>query len=133
VTLQRAALIAVAVVAIAWLALSYEEARTIRDAQIVSADRHATPGRLTAALSDLRSSRILDPNRTEELSYEAVIELRLNHLGAGRRLLEEVVRREPDFAEPYLLLAELTRTSDPARSSRARAQLKRLDPLGGLP
>jgi hypothetical protein len=133
VTLQRAALLAVTVVAIAWLALSYEEARTIRDAQIVSANQRATPGRLTAARADLLGSRILDPNRTEELSYAAVLELRLGHLDAGRRLLEEVVKREPQFAEPYLLLAELTRTSDPARSAAARARLKRLDPLGGLP
>jgi hypothetical protein len=132
-TLQRAALVAVAVVAIAWLALSYEEARVIRNAQIVSADQRATPGRLAAVRTDLLRSRILDPNRTEELSYAAVLELRLHHLGAGRRLLEEVVRREPDFAEPYLLLAALTRTTDPARSAAARARLKQLDPLGGLP
>jgi hypothetical protein len=133
VTLRRGALLAVAAAVIAWLALSYEEARTIRHAQIVSADRHATPGQLTGVLADLRRSRILDPNRTEELSYEAVLELRLHHLPAGRRLLEEVVRREPEFAEPYLLLAELTQTSDPARSAEARARLKQLDPLGGLP
>jgi hypothetical protein len=133
VSLRRGALLAVAAAVIAWLALSYEEARTIRDTQIVSADRHATPGQLTGVLADLRRSRILDPNRTEELSYEAVLELRLHHLAAGRRLLEEVVRREPEFAEPYLLLAELTQTSDPARSAEARARLKQLDPLGGLP
>ena len=132
-TLRRGALLAVAGVVIAWLALSYEEARTIRDAQIASAHQHATPGQLTGVLADLQRSRILDPNRTEELSYEAVLELRLRHLGAGRRLLEDVVRREPQFAEPYLLLAELTRTSDPARSAEARARLKQLDPLGTLP
>jgi predicted Zn-dependent protease len=133
VTLQRAAIAAVAVLAIGWLALSYRDARLIRDIQIVAADPHATPAQVDAALRDARRPHTLDPSRTESLSYAAVLEIRRHHLAQARALLEEVVRREPDAAEPYLLLAELTRTSDPARSARARAELHRLDPMGTLP
>ena len=132
-TLQRAAIVVVAVLAIAWLAVSYSDARLIRDVQIVAANPHATPAQVDAALREARKPHTLDPNRTESLSYAAVLEIRRNHLAEARALLEEVVRREPDAAEPYLLLEELTRTSDPALSARARAELHRLDPRGMLP
>jgi predicted Zn-dependent protease len=133
VTLQRAAIIVVTLLAIAWLAVSYKDARLIRDVQLVAADPHATPAQVDAALRKAREPHTLDPSRTESLSYAAVLEIRRHHLAQARALLEEVVRREPDAAEPYLLLAQLTQTSDPARSAQARAELHRLDPRGTLP
>jgi hypothetical protein len=39
------------------------------------------------------------------------------------------VRREPDTAEAWLVLAQLSEQSDPARAAEARSQVKRLDPL----
>jgi predicted Zn-dependent protease len=130
-TLQRALVVSVAALAIAWLAVSYANARLIRDAQVVAANRAATPAQLESALTDVRDAGTLDPGSgAEALSYEASLEIKLGRLGNAVRDLEELVRREPDTAEAWFLIAELTRKSDPARSARARAELHRLDPLG---
>jgi predicted Zn-dependent protease len=130
-TLQRVAVLVVAALAIAWIGVSYSNARKSRGAQVVAADRKATPSRIAAALTDVRSADALDPGTGAELlSYEASLEIQARHLPAGLKLLEELVKREPDTAEAWFLIAQLTRVSDPARSAEARAQLHRLDPLG---
>jgi predicted Zn-dependent protease len=123
----------VALLAMAWFAVSYRDARLIRNAQVVVAAPNATPSQIASALADARKSHTLDPNRTEALSYQAVLELRAHRVDRAIRLLEEVARREPDQAEPYLLLADLTRKSDPARAAEARARLHQLDPRRPLP
>jgi predicted Zn-dependent protease len=131
VTLQRALVVVAALLAVAWLAVSYVDARVIRHAQVVAADRAATPAELSAALADLDDAGKLDPSSgAEALSYKASFQIRLKRLDDARRTLDELVRREPDTAEAWFLIAELNRQSDPARSAEARAQLHRLDPLG---
>jgi predicted Zn-dependent protease len=132
-TIRRAALLVVALLAVAWFAFSYRDARLIRNAQVVAAAPKPTAAEIESALADARKSHTLDPNRTEALSYQAVLELRARRVDKAIRLLEEVARREPDQAEPYLLLADLTRKSDPARAAEARARLHHLDPLRPLP
>jgi hypothetical protein len=128
-TVQRALVVVVAVLAVAWLAVSYGNSRTIRDVQIVAADPHASPAQLEAALRDARSGQTLDPSRgTEPLSYQASLEIRLNRLPQAVKTLGEIVRREPDAAEAWFLIAQLSRASDPARAAEAQAQLRRLDP-----
>ena len=131
VTAQRVLVVVVAVLGAAWLAVSYGNSRTIRDVQIVAAAPHPSPAQLEAALRDARAGQSLDPSRgTEPLSYQASLEIRLHRLPQALGTLGEIVRREPDAAEAWFLIAELTRASDPARSSEARAELHRLDPLG---
>ena len=128
--LQRAALLVVAVLAIAWLGVSYGNARKIRHAELVAGNPHATPAQLESALADVRSAGALDPSTGAELlSYEAALELRGRHFPQGLELLEKVVQREPDSADAWFLIAELTRASDPARSAEAQAEVHRLDPL----
>lgn len=130
-TVQRAAVAVVSILVIAWLAVSYDNARVIRRAQIVAADRQATPARIDTALSDLSGSRTLDPaNDAETLSYRASLEGLAGHPETQLAELERLVRIEPDTAEAWFLIAELTQKSDPARSAEARAELHRLDPLG---
>jgi predicted Zn-dependent protease len=127
-SLQRAAVLLVAVLAIAWLGVSYDDARKINQAQATVGNPKATEAEIAAALADARSADALDPS-TDPLSTEAALEIKAKHLPEALRLLDELVKREPDAAEPWLLIAELTRTSDPARSAEARAELRRLDPL----
>lgn len=130
-TLQRSLVLVVSVLALGWLAVSYGDARVIRHAQVVAADRTATPAQISAALADMRDAGKLDPSTgAEALSYQASFEIRLKRLDAARRTLDELVRREPDTAEAWFLIAELNRQSDPARAAAAQAQLRRLDPLG---
>ena len=128
-TIQRVIVVVVSVLAMAWLAVSYGNARTIRHAQIAAAGPHASRAQLESALDDARGSRPLDPsNDAESLSYQASLERRLGHPAAALRDLERLVKLEPDTAEAWFLIAELTRETDPARSAEAEAQLHRLDP-----
>jgi predicted Zn-dependent protease len=128
-TVQRALVLVVAVLAVAWLGVSYGNARQIRRAQIVAADPHATPAAIESALRDARSAHTLDPSRTESLSYAAALEIRAGRLDAARKLYEQIVRREPDSPEAWVVLSKLTQESDPARSAQAVAEARRLDPL----
>ena len=129
-TLQRTAVLIVAVLAVAWLGARYLDARTIERVEGVLTQRDATRGQLEAARTDIRGTGDLDPGTgAERLSYLAAVELRLRRPEAALAALEGVVRREPDAAEPWLLIFQLTRRSDPRRSAQARAELLRLDPL----
>ena len=128
-TAQRVLIVSVALLAAVWLAISYGNSHTIRQVQKVAASSHPTPAQLEGALHDLRSGQTLDPSRgTETLSYEASLEIRLNRLPQAVKTLEEIVKREPDTAEAWFLIAQLSRASDPALAARATAQLLRLDP-----
>jgi tetratricopeptide (TPR) repeat protein len=127
--LARIGVVLVALPAIAWLALSYSGTRVIHDAQVVASAPHPTPAQIDAAIAEVRGSRPLDPSRTEALSYAAVLEIRAGRLDKARALYEQIVRREPETAEAWLLLAQLSQKSDPARAAAARAQVHRLDPL----
>jgi tetratricopeptide (TPR) repeat protein len=128
-TAQRAAIVAVAIVATAWLLVSYGNSRQIRDVQVVAANVKASPAQLESALRKLESGQSLDPSRgTEALSYEASLEIRLHRFPEALRALDQIVKREPDTAEAWFLIAQLNQTSDPARAARAQAELRRLDP-----
>jgi tetratricopeptide (TPR) repeat protein len=129
VSAQRIAVVLVALLALAWLLVSYGNSRSIRDVQIVAANPKASPAQLESALRELRSGQSLDPSRgTEPLSYEASLEIRLRRLPQALQALEEIAKREPDTAEVWYLIGQLSRQSDPARAAEAQAQLRRLDP-----
>jgi tetratricopeptide (TPR) repeat protein len=128
-TVQRAVIVAVALVAAAWMLVSYGNSRQIRDTQIAAANPKASPAQLEAALRKLESGQSLDPSRgTESLSYEASLEIRLHRFPQALRALEQIVKREPDTAEAWFLIARLSQASDPAQAARAQAQVLRLDP-----
>jgi predicted Zn-dependent protease len=127
---QRGLVLVAALLAIAWLGVSYGNARVIRHAQVAAADPHVTPAEIESALREVRAGRTLDPSRTESLSYAAALEIRAGRLDEARKLYEQILRREPDTPEAWLVLSKLTQKSDPARSAQALAQVKRLDPLG---
>jgi cytochrome c-type biogenesis protein CcmH/NrfG len=128
--LQRAAVLLPTVLALAWLGVSYHDARVTQHARDVSGDQKATPAEIDAALRAVRDDLVLDPSRTESLSYQASLEIRAGRSDEARKLFEQIVRREPDYREAWLVLYQLTEKSDPARSAQALAQVRRLDPLG---
>ena len=97
-----------AVLAIAWLGVSYGNARSIRHAQVAAADPHASPAQIESALRGVRSAHTLDPSRTESLSYVAALEIRAGRLDDAARVYEEIVRQEPDTAEAWFVLSRLT-------------------------
>jgi predicted Zn-dependent protease len=132
VVLQRAAVVIVALLAVAWLAVRYSDARKLQSVQKTLEEPGGDRAQLESAIARARSAGRLDPGTgAEELSYVAALQIKMHDPQAALATLEDLVRREPDTAEPYLLITELTRTSDPARSAQALAQLRRLDP--GVP
>lgn len=128
-TAQRILVLVVAVLAVVWLAAAYDDASTVRDAQVVAANPKASTAALEGVLHELRGSFPLDPSRgTERLQYEASLYIRLRRFPEALKTLQEVVKREPDTPESWFLIAELSQQSDPALAARARAQVRRLDP-----
>jgi tetratricopeptide (TPR) repeat protein len=129
VAAQRVAVVVVALAAAVWLLVSYGNSRTVSDIMSVAGSRTATSADFESALHDARGGQSLDPSRgTELLSYQAALEIRLRRFPDALKALEEVVKREPDTAEAWFLIAQLSRQSDPARAAEAQAQLRRLDP-----
>jgi hypothetical protein len=126
---ERAVVVIAAIVVIGWLAVSYRDADKIENSAFVAATQSSTPAEIEAAVKDLRSAGTLNPARTDALAVEAALELRRGRQMAAARVLEEMGRREPLAREPWFLLAQILRTSDPRRAADARARLRRLDPL----
>ena len=128
-TVQRVVVLVIAVLAAAWLLVSYGNASTVNDVMLTAGSQSASAEELGSALHDARSGQSLDPSRgTEMLSYQAALDLRLRRFPDALKALGEVVKREPDSAEAWYLIAQLSQQSDPARAAQARAQLRRLDP-----
>jgi hypothetical protein len=122
-------MVLVAALAIAWLAVSYSDARLLAHGGRVLASQHPSAAEVESALSDVRHAGKL-ADATEPLSFAAALEIRAGRLDAARQIYEQIVRREPEGAEAWLVLSQLSAKSDPARAAYARAQADRLDPLG---
>jgi Tfp pilus assembly protein PilF len=126
---QRAIVVVVAIVVVGWLGTNYRNSGKIDDAAFLAARPSSTPAQIEKAVEDVRSAGTLNPSKTDTLAVEAALELRRSHLVAAAKVLEEIVRREPDSREAWFLLAQVDRVRDPGRAAQARAQLKRLDPF----
>jgi hypothetical protein len=122
----RAARIAVAVVAVAvlaWLGVM-ERSTRLQAAGVAATARQDFAG----AESDFRAARFLNPDTTPELRRAYVYGLS-SRARDGVALLEDVLHREPENRSAWGVLEELTRETEPATARRARAALRRLDPL----
>lgn len=126
----RVVLVALGVLAIAWLGLSIHNARLTDRVREVAENPNPAATDVRQALRDLDRADRLNPDRAEGLAYEAVLRVRTNDLRGAVTTLEELARREPENPEAWLLLSALTRESDPARSAEAKARLDALDPRG---
>jgi tetratricopeptide (TPR) repeat protein len=132
VRVARVAVLVVATLALAWLAVSYSNARLIAHGKSVLAKQHVTPAEVESALADVRDAHVL-ADATESLSFQAALEIRAGRLDAARQIYEQIVRREPEGAEAWLVLSQLSAKTNPARAAEARAQANRLDPQDAKP
>jgi hypothetical protein len=123
----RALVAVVAVLVIAWLAVMERDARLYGRA-IAAGGRLNDPATAAGAEADLRAARLLDPDRTADLG-RAVILVETGRRFAARRLLEDVVRDEPDNLSAWDGLRFVNDGRDPALERRVDAALRRLDPL----
>jgi predicted Zn-dependent protease len=114
--------IAVAAVLAGWLGSSRAEERSAR----VAFSANISAPRFAAALRDARAARRLMPDAPARL-----VEARLLYVSGRRsgaqRLLDRVVRREPENSDAWVLLLNTTR--DPERERKARARIRELNPL----
>ena len=120
--LARVALAVVAIVVIAWLAV------LARDVGLQErAAERSTRGELDGAAADLRRARFLNPDRELDLSL-AVVQNGRDRREEAIALIADVARAEPDNVLAWELLSLYAR--DPSTVRRARAERRRLDPLG---
>ncbi len=119
-----------AVLVLAWVGVLVrdrevaEEARTgaFSRPELSQAERDRHADRLKAA-------RLLDPDRSLELERATYFLLSARPERAAR-IAEAVLRKEPENIGAWGVLTQATRLHDPARSARAEAEIRRLDPLG---
>ena len=121
--IARVAVVGVAVAVIAWLGVME------RDTRLLARADHAAQARdYAAADRDLRDADTLSADTTADLR-RAFLAQATRRGDEARALLEDVVRREPDNLTAWGLLLTFSREADPAAAERARAQIRRLDPL----
>jgi predicted Zn-dependent protease len=120
---SRVIVAVVAVAVIGWLGVMERDTRLL-----ASGGKAAGQRDFTRAESDFHAARALSQDTTPDLRRAFLYQ-------AGGRadeavaLLEDVVRREPDNLPAWGLLLTFTRERDPATADRARAAIRRLDPL----
>ena len=121
--IARVAVAGLSVAVIAWLGVME------RDARLLARADHAAQARdYAAADRDLRDAGTLSADTTADVR-RAFLAQAARRGDEARALLEDVVRREPDNLTAWGLLLTFSREADPAAAERARAQIRRLDPL----
>ena len=121
--LARVVVAVVAVAVLAWLGLM-ERAVRLEAEGVKATASHEFP----RAESDFRGARLLNPDTAPDLnlSYVYAVSSRPDRAVAT---LESVLAREPANRSAWGVLEQFTRERDPATARRARAALRRLDPL----
>jgi hypothetical protein len=127
--IARIAVLVLAVPVLAWLAVSYSNARLIAHGKKVLEKQQVTQSEVESALADVRRAHALS-DRTRSLSFTAALEIRAHRPEAARQIYEQIVRREPEGAEAWLVLSQLSEKKDPALAAEALRELNRLDPYG---
>ena len=117
----------VALIVCAWFALGARQAiDTQRASAIASAGTTATAPQEREVSSLVRAARLLNPDKLPDVLLGRV-ELEHRDYARARRVLESVVRSEPQDIQAWLWLAGAW-AGHPALALRALRQLHRLDP-----
>jgi hypothetical protein len=117
----RIAVVAVAVVVLAWLGVMERDTR-LQSRAVQATQSTRDRATLARADADLRAARFLNPDTAPDFNRALLLRIRGDTSGAAA-VLRDVVRREPDNVTAWRVLYALTR--DP----RALAEARRLDPL----
>lgn len=123
--MTRLALLALAVVALAWLLPALRHERALERGAELAAD-----GRAAEALAELRRGRASTPSHEARIR-EAQLHLFRSRPAVALRTVLPVVEDEPRNVEAWRVVLHAARTVDPRLHTRARARLRELDPLAG--
>ena len=118
-----AAVVVVAVAVLAWLDVMYRDAYL--QARGVAELRD---GDLSAAASDLRRARLLNPDAAPDVTRAVIYRARGDDRAAVA-LLDDVVRREPDNLAAWGVMRLSATGTDPNAFRRSLIALQRLDPV----
>jgi hypothetical protein len=127
-TLPRAAIALVALALVVWSAVLWRD-ETIGSAAVDRILRN--PGLSDAAwgreMERLRDAELLNPSTNWAIARAGALLQRGSPEAAGR-VIEDVVAREPDNLEAWLVLRRVMRGRDDERAAQARAEIRRLNP-----
>jgi hypothetical protein len=101
-----------------------------RDARLQArgTERLQSGTHLAQADDDLRAAQLLNPDTTPDVSRALIRQVR-GQGAAAARLVDDVLRREPDNLQAWGIRLVLARGHDPAAVRRAFAAQRRLDPV----
>jgi len=119
----------IALVLIGWLVVMERDAR-LYDRGVAAGGALDDAETAARAEEDLRAARLLSPDRTPDVG-RALILWTTGRSAEARALLDDVVRAEPDNLSAWAALGWANAGRDAALERRVRAQIRRLDPLGG--
>ena len=125
--LTRIALLAVAVIACAWLALGIRQVHDQQEAIRLANNPNPTTAQVARMQRLLDSAEELNPDMLPEVT-RAQLALRRADGKAAERTLLAVVRREPDNIDAWNLLAIATAGRNPPLNRRARKRVRELAP-----
>jgi cytochrome c-type biogenesis protein CcmH/NrfG len=124
--LARAAVAAVALLALAYLAVGLRNVVLAERGERLAELQDPTAAQVDEAEDLLERARLLDPD-TRPLLVEGRL-LAARGDDEGRALLEQAVEREPDNVLAWSVLALAMHGVDQARSREARARMRELSP-----
>jgi Flp pilus assembly protein TadD len=128
-TLARASLLAIALVACAWFVLGFRQARDIgRATAIVNRTSTLDASDAAQARSLIQSADTLNPDLTPDL-LRSQLALDENDNGTAERILSRVTRSEPMNIEAWVQLAvAANQTGDKGTFARAARTVGKLEP-----
>ena len=128
--LARLVLVVIAVLALGWLGV------LVRDREVGQAafdriqhDPHLPSPEFAHEIQRLKDAELLNPETRWDLYRGSAWQAR-NRSRWAARVIEGVVRREPDNLEAWVVLGLATKEIDPRRSAQAERETARLNPLG---
>ena len=126
----RLALALIAALVLAWVGVLLRNLELGDDATLSACAGVAlSPAERDRAAEPLHRAQLLGPNARWELARGGYYLLNGRPQTAAM-VAEGLLGEEPENVAAWALLREATRRTDPGRSERAAAEIRRLDPLG---
>jgi len=121
--MTRGIVVVVAVVLLAWLAVNERNLRVQASGTAATAKQN-----FARAEHDFARSSWLNPDTTPDLQRAYVLDARREH-DRAIRVAREVLRSEPENRDAWGLLLGFVRDQRSPLAQRARAEVRRLNPL----